>query len=76
MQAQFDDAAILRVPGSAGAGIAEDLAQRVDGRLPEAEPVPVRPDGEAELHPHRTVREQGRAGELVVDLLLESRGLA
>ncbi len=76
VQAQFDDAAVLGVPGSAGVGIAEDSALGIDGGLPEAEPVPARPDGEAELHAYWAVRERGRAGELVVDLLLERDGLA
>ena len=62
--------------GLAGVGMAEDSALGIDGGLPEAEPVPARSDGEAELHAHRAVRERGRAGELVVDLLLERDGLA
>jgi hypothetical protein len=52
VQAEFDDAAVARIPLPVGPGGAEDRCER-DGGFPEVDPVAVRADEEGEVQPHR-----------------------
>jgi hypothetical protein len=52
VQAEFDDAAVARMPLSVGSGVAQDRRERVDRGFPQVEPVAVRTHEESELHPH------------------------
>ncbi len=47
VQAEVHDAAVERCPGRRGRSVSEDLAEGVDGRLPEIQPVAARSDREA-----------------------------
>lgn len=60
VHAEFDDAPVARMPRTSRAGPAEDLLHRVDGGLPEVEPVATNANRERDLQADRPFRQRGR----------------
>ena len=71
MEAEVGDAAVARMPRPTRARGTEDGGERIDGGLPEVEPVAVWPAAQRHLKVDRSFGQVTGTVELIVDLLLE-----